>query len=232
MGQKINPIVLRLGIIRDWSSKWYADKAGFSKCVLEDYKIRKFIKERFKQAAIANIVIERLTEKVRLIIHSARPGIIIGRHGADIERLKEDLFKIIKKETVIDIEEISTPSLCAQLAAENIAFQIEKRVAHKKALKRSMDLALNSGAKGFRIKISGRLGGSEIARSELYKSGSIPLQTLRADIDYGFAEAFTTYGLIGIKVWIYKGDIIGQSQPQAQGQQGQEQTSPEKVEKQ
>jgi len=211
MGQKVHPLLLRIGFIKNWNSRWYAEKQNYAHYILEDDRIRKFIKQRFKQAAISNIVIERLTDKVRIRIYTARPGVIIGRHGADIERLREDLYNITKKEQVIDIEEIKNPAIDAQLVAENVAFQLEKRIAFRRAMKRAMEQVLSAGAQGIRISAAGRLGGAEMSRRETYKAGKVPLQTFRADIDYGFAEAFTTYGVIGIKVWIYKGEVIGKS---------------------
>jgi small subunit ribosomal protein S3 len=209
MGQKVHPFILRIGIIRTWHSRWFANPKDYPRFIAEDYKIRKFIRARFKQAAVSNVVIERLADKVKVRIFSARPGLIIGRHGADIERLREDLNVMVKKEVAIDIEEVKNPAIDAQLVAQNIAMQLEKRVAFRRAVKRAMEQAMNSGAKGIRATCAGRLNGAEIARTETYRVGSIPLQTLRADIDYGFVEALTTYGLIGIKVWIYKGDILG-----------------------
>lgn len=209
MGQKVSPLVLRLGFIRNWNSRWFASTKDYPKFILQDYNIRKFIKKRFKQAAVSNVVIERLADKLKIRIFSARPGIIIGRHGADIERLREDLNSMVKQEIAIDIEEVKNPSWDAQLVAENIAFQQEKRVAFRRAVKRAMEQSMNSGVKGIRVSCSGRLNGAEMSRTEMYKQGKVPLQTLRADIDYGFAEALTTYGLIGVKVWIYKGDILG-----------------------
>jgi small subunit ribosomal protein S3 len=208
MGHKVNPIALRIGYIKNWSSMWFAKHGEFSKCIEEDYKIRKFIKKGFKQAAISKIIIERLAQRVRIRIHTARPGIIIGRHGADIERLRGDLNSMVNREVSIDIEEVKDPSLDAQLISENVALQLEKRVAYRRAIKRVVEQAMSSGAQGIRIVCSGRLGGAEMSRKETYKQGKIPLQTLRADIDYGFAEALTTYGLIGIKTWVYKGDIL------------------------
>jgi small subunit ribosomal protein S3 len=208
MGQKVHPFVLRVGFIRQWNSRWFAKPNIFPKCVLQDYQIRKFIRERFKQAAVANIVIERLADRVKIHIYSARPGIIIGRHGADIERLREDLNGIVKNEVSIDIEEIKNPALDAQLVAQNIAMQLEKRIAFRRAVKRAMEQTMNAGAKGVRVSCAGRLNGAEMSRVETYKNGKVPLQTLRADIDYGFAESLTTYGLIGVKVWIYKGEIL------------------------
>lgn len=208
MGQKVNPFVLRVGFIRTWHSRWFAKPAEFPKLIKQDYDIRKLIKQRFKQAAVSNIIIERLAEKTKIRIFSARPGLIIGRHGADIERLREDINNLIKREVSIDIEEIKNPSIDSQLVAQNIAFQLEKRVAFRRAVKRAMEQAMNSGAKGIRVVCAGRLNGAEMSRTEMYKQGKVPLQTLRADIDYGFAESLTTYGLIGVKVWIYKGEIL------------------------
>lgn len=208
MGQKVHPFALRLGFIRTWHSRWFARSQEYARFIKEDYKIRKFIKARFKQAAVARIIIERLADKVRIRIASGRPGIIIGRHGADIERLREDLNNMIQKEIAIDIEEIKNPGLDAQLVGENIALQLEKRIAFRRAVKRAMEQSMNAGAKGIRVSCSGRLNGAEMSRTEMYKQGKVPLQTLRADIDYGFAESLTTYGLIGVKVWIYKGDIL------------------------
>jgi len=209
MGQKVSPLVLRLGFIRNWNSRWFASTTDYPKFIYQDYNIRKFIKKKFKQAAVSKVVIERLAAKVKIRIFSARPGIIIGRHGADIESLRSDLNSMIKQEVAIDIEEVKNPSWDAQLVAENIAFQQEKRVAFRRAVKRAMEQSINSGVKGIRVSCSGRLNGAEMSRTEMYKQGKVPLQTLRADIDYGFAEALTTYGLIGVKVWIYKGDILG-----------------------
>jgi small subunit ribosomal protein S3 len=209
MGQKVHPFVLRVGIIRTWHSRWFANPKDFPRFIAEDYKIRKFIRARFKQAAISNIIIERLADKIKIRIASARPGIIIGRHGADIERLREDLNSIVRREVAIDIEEVKNPSIDSQLLAQNVAMQLEKRIAFRRAVKRAIEQAMNAGAKGIRITCAGRLNGAEMSRTETYKQGSVPLQTLRADIEYGFTEALTTYGLIGIKVWIYKGDVLG-----------------------
>jgi len=209
MGQKVHPFVLRVGFIRTWHSRWFASPKDFPRFIAEDYKIRKFIRDRFKLAAIANIIIERLAEKIRIRIFSARPGIIIGRHGADIERLREDLNSMVQREVAIDIEEVKNPSIDAQLVAQNVAMQLEKRIAFRRAVKRAIEQAMNAGAKGVRITCAGRLNGAEMSRTETYKQGKVPLQTFRADIEYGFTEAFTTYGLIGIKVWIYKGYVLG-----------------------
>jgi small subunit ribosomal protein S3 len=208
MGQKVHPFIQRIGIIRTWHSRWFANPKDYARFIEEDFKIRKFIMAKFKQAAISRILIERLAEKVKIRILSARPGIIIGRHGADIEKLREDLNSLVKKEVSIDIEEIKTPALDAQLVAQNIAFQIEKRVGFRRAVKRSIEQSMMQGAKGIKISAAGRLDGAEMCRTETYKQGKVPLQTLRADIDYGFCESLTTYGLIGIKVWLYRGDIL------------------------
>ena len=208
MGQKVSPLIMRIGIIKNWHSLWFADKNKFADFIQEDLKIRKFIKKKFVQAAVSKIVIERLVNQIRVKIFSARPGIIIGRHGADIEKLREDLRGITNKDLVIDIEEIKQPLLEAQLVAENIAFQLEKRIAFRRAMKRAIEQVMSGGGKGIKIVCSGRLGGAEMSRQESYRVGKVPLHTLRADIDYGFAEAVTTYGLIGVKVWLYRGDII------------------------
>ncbi|OGX19955.1 MAG: 30S ribosomal protein S3 [Omnitrophica WOR_2 bacterium RBG_13_44_8] len=208
MGQKVHPFLQRVGFIRTWHSRWFAKHGDFAKFIEEDYRIRKFIKTKFKQAAISKIIIERLAERLKIRIFSARPGIIIGRHGADIERLREDLNSMVKKELSIDIEEVKRPALDAQLVAENVALQLEKRIAFRRAVKRAIEQSMGAGAQGIKICCAGRLGGAEMSRTENYKQGKIPLSTLRADIDYGFAESLTTYGLIGIKVWIYKGDIL------------------------
>ncbi|MCX5714926.1 MAG: 30S ribosomal protein S3 [Candidatus Omnitrophica bacterium] len=208
MGHKVSPYLQRLGFIKNWHSLWFAKKADYSRFIIEDYRIRKFIKSKFKQAAISKIVIERLAEKIRIHIYSARPGIIIGRHGSDIERLREDLNNMVKNEILIDIEEIKQPALDAQLVAENVALQMEKRVAFRRAVKRAIEQTMTAGAKGVKIMCAGRLNGAEMSRTETYRQGKIPLATLRADIDYGFAESLTTFGLIGVKTWIYKGEVL------------------------
>lgn len=208
MGQKVHPYSFRLGYIKDWHSLWYARKKDFPALLVEDKKIRSFIKKSLSQAAISKIDIERASERIRVKIYSARPGIIIGRKGAEIDKLRDEIQEMTSKEVFLDIKEIKNASLDAQLVAENIAYQVEKRISHRRAMKKAIQTAINGGAGGIKIRISGRLGGAEIARSEALKEGKVPLQTLRADIDYGFTEAKTTYGLIGIKVWIYKGDII------------------------
>ncbi len=220
MGQKVHPYGFRVGYIYDWKSRWYSNKKEFPKQLIEDIKIRKYVKKALMQAAVSKIEIERQGDKVKVFIFSARPGIIIGRRGSEIEKLKEELRNIVGKEIAIEIKEIKSANTDAQLVSENIAFQIEKRIPHKRAMKKAIQNAIDSGAKGVKIRCGGRLGGAEIARVESYRVGSVPSQTLRADVDYGFAEALTTYGLIGIKVWIYKGDRIldKQKEEQAQGE--------------
>lgn len=208
MGQKVNPYVLRLGINRNWRSLWYAEHKDFQNNVIEDSKIRAYIKKKFIQASVSYVVIERVAEKIKILIASARPGIIIGRRGADIEKLKADLSSITKREIAVDVIEIKNPAIEGNLVAQNICFQLEKRVAFRRAMKRAVEQAMQSGAKGIKMSVAGRLGGAEMARREVIREGSVPLQTLRADIDYGFAEAQTTYGIIGVKVWVYKGQII------------------------
>ena len=207
MGQKVNPIGLRLGIVKTWDSKWYADKK-YSEFVIEDYKIRKYLKKRLYHAGISKIEIERSTKRVRLRIFSARPGIIIGKKGSEIGQLKKELKSIVFQEILIDIQEVRRPETDAQLVAENIALQLERRVAFRRAMKRSVTSSMRFGAKGIKIICSGRLGGAEMARTEWYREGRVPLHTLRADIDYGFIEAKTTYGIIGVKVFIFKGEIL------------------------
>lgn len=216
MGQKVNPIGLRLGIVKTWESRWYAGK-NYSEYILEDYKIRQFIKKRLYHAGIARIEIERSSKRVKLRIFTSRPGIIIGKKGAEISILKKDLEKLLginKKsyEVLIDIQEVRKPEINAQLVAENVALQIERRVAFRRAMKRGVSSAMRFGAMGVKIICSGRLGGAEMARREWYREGRVPLHTLRADIDYGFIEANTTYGLIGVKVFIFKGEILKKAQ--------------------
>ncbi len=208
MGQKVNPIGLRLGINRNWESRWYPSKDRASSFLAEDYKIRKFLKKELFYAGVSNIIIERTVKKIRITIVTARPGIIIGKRGADIEKLKARLQKMLGKDVAINIKEEKRPQASAQLAAENIATQLERRVAFRRAMKKVIQGALKSGAKGIKVQVSGRLGGAEMARTEWYLEGRVPLHTLRAKIDYGFAEALTTYGNIGIKVWIFKGEVL------------------------
>lgn len=207
MGQKTHPVGNRLGIIKTWDSRWYLKK-GYTEQLLKDIAIRKMIKERLFDAGISKVEIERAGQDVRVIIHTARPGIVIGRKGSGIEKLRKDIMTMVGKEVAIDIKDIRKPELDAQLVAENIALQIEKRVAYRRAMKRAVASALRFGALGVKIACSGRLAGAEIARSEWYREGRVPLHTFRADIDYGFAEAKATYGVIGVKVWIYHGDVL------------------------
>ncbi len=208
MGQKVNPHGARVGVILDWSTKWYAGKKDFSNNLIEDYKLRKMLKEKHGVAGISHIDIERSAGRVTVTIHTAKPGIIIGRGGKDVEVLKKDIEKFTGKSVNLNIMEIKSPDTNAQLVAENIAQQLEKRTSFRRAMKQSLQRAMKAGAKGIKTKVSGRLGGADIARDEGYHEGSIPLQTLRANIDYGFAEAKTTYGRIGVKVWIYKGQVL------------------------
>ena len=210
MGQKVNPHGLRVGVIKDWDSKWYADTKNeeFANNLVEDYNIRKFLKKKLYSASVSKIEIERASDRVKVIVYTAKPGIVIGKGGAEIEKVKAELQKLTKSKLMVDIREIKKPDNDAQLVAENIAGQIEKRISYRKAMKQCMAKAMKANAKGIKTACSGRLAGAEIARSEFYREGTIPLQTLRADIDYGFAEANTTYGKIGVKVWIYKGEVL------------------------
>ena len=208
MGQKVNPHGLRIGIIKDWDTKWYANAKDFSNFLVEDVKIRKFIKNKLYIAGIARIEIERAANKIKINIHTGKPGIVIGKQGSGIEALRKDLEKVTGKSILLNITEIKNFDLVAQLVAENIAAQLEKRVSFRRAMKQTMSRTMKAGARGIKTQVSGRLGGAEIARTEHYAEGTIPLQTLRADIDYGFAEANTTYGKIGVKVWIYKGEVL------------------------
>ena len=207
MGQKVNPHGLRVGIIKDWDSKWYAE-ADFADNLVEDYNIRTFLKKKLYIAGISKIEIERASDRVKVIIHTAKPGLVIGKGGAEIEKLKTEVQKLTKKKLVVDIKEIKRPDGDAQLVAENIAQQLENRISFRRAMKSTMARTMKSGAKGIKTSVSGRLGGADMARTEFYSEGTIPLQTLRADIDYGFAEADTTYGKVGVKAWIYKGEIL------------------------
>ncbi|HET6491263.1 MAG TPA: 30S ribosomal protein S3 [Syntrophales bacterium] len=207
MGQKVNPIGLRLGINKGWSSKWFAEK-NYGNLVHQDIKLRKFLKQKFYHAGISKIEIERAADKAKVNIHAARPGIVIGKKGSEIEKLKKDLDAMTGGETIINIMEVRKPEIDAQLVAENVALQLERRIAFRRAMKKSVTSALKFGAKGIRITCSGRLGGAEMSRTEWYREGKVPLHTLRADIDYGFAEARTTYGAIGVKVLIYHGDVL------------------------
>jgi len=211
MGQKVHPIGIRLGIVKDWSSKWYADTKTFPEYVRTDHLIRSFIKKKLKDASVSRITIERQAKKANITIHTARPGIVIGKKGEDIERLRAEISKIIDMNLVdvrINISEVRKPELDAQLVAEGIAQQLERRVMFRRAMKRAVTNTMRVGAEGVKVKVGGRLNGAEIARSEWYHEGRVPLHTLRADIDYGFAEAHTTYGVIGVKVWIFKGEVF------------------------
>lgn len=208
MGQKVNPKGLRVGIIKDWDSKWYADKKNFGDLLLEDNQIRTYVKKELYQAGISSIQIERAANKVKITIHTGKPGMVIGRGGAGVEELRTKLEKMTGKSVVVNVEEIKVPDLNAQLVAENIASQLERRISFRRAMKQSIQRTMRLGAKGIKTSVAGRLGGADMARTEGYSEGTIPLQTLRADIDYGFAEADTTYGKLGVKVWLYKGEVL------------------------
>ena len=207
MGQKVNPHGLRVGVIKDWDSKWYAD-AEFSEYLAEDYNIRTFLKKKLYSAGVSKIEIERASDRVKVIIFTAKPGVVIGKGGAEIEVTKKELSKLTDKKVLVDIKEIKRPDKDAQLVAENIALQLENRVSFRRAMKSCMGRTMKSGALGIKTSCSGRLGGADMARTEFYSEGTIPLQTLRADIDYGFAEADTTYGKVGVKVWVYRGEVL------------------------
>ncbi|HAV40242.1 MAG: 30S ribosomal protein S3 [Aquificota bacterium] len=209
MGQKTHPIGFRIGVIRDWNSKWFASKRDYTQLLHEDIRIKDYIKKRYASAGISKVVVERMADKVKVRVFAARPGIIIGRKGAEVEQLKKDIEYITGgKDVVITVDEVRVPELDAQLVAEEIALQIERRVSHRRAMKRAIDNAFKAGAKGVKVQVKGRIGGAELARAEWFLVGRMPLQTLRADIDYGFAVAQTKYGVLGIKVWIYKGDVL------------------------
>ena len=208
MGQKVHPIGFRLGINRSWDSLWFAKKGDYGKYLIEDYKIRHFIKKKIKNAGVSEVVIERSSKKCVVSIHTSRPGFVIGKKGSDIEKIKNKISKITKDEVSVNIKEIKKPELNAYLVSENIAQQLEKRVAYRRAMKRAMQGTMRLGAKGIKVCVSGRLAGNDIARSEWLREGSIPLHTLRANLDYAESEALTTYGMIGVKVWIYKGEIF------------------------
>lgn len=207
MGQKVNPHGLRVGIIKDWDSKWYAE-ADFADNLIEDHKIRTYLKEKLYSAGVSKIEIERASDRLKVIIYTAKPGVVIGKGGSEIEKVKAEVQKLTAKKLIVDIKEIKRPDKEAQLVAENIASQLENRVSFRRAMKSTMSRSLKAGAKGIKTSVSGRLGGADMARTEFYSEGTIPLQTLRADIDYGFAEADTTFGKLGVKVWIYKGEIL------------------------
>ena len=207
MGQKVNPHGLRVGVIKDWDSRWYAEDK-FADYLVEDYNIRTFLKKKLYSAGVSKIEIERASDRVKVIIYTAKPGVVIGRGGAEIEKLRAQLEKMLNKQVYVNIVEVKQPDMDAQLVAEKIALDLENRISFRRAMKQSIGRTMRLGAKGIKTKVSGRLGGAEIARSESYHEGTIPLQTIRADIDYGFAEAHTTYGRIGVKVWIYKGEVL------------------------
>ena len=207
MGQKVNPHGIRVGVIKDWDSKWYAE-ADFADNLVEYHKIRKFLKKKLYNSGVSNIEIERASDRVKVIIYTAKPGVVIGKGGAEIEKLKAEVQKLTEKKLFVDIKEVKRPERDAQLVAENIAQQLENRVSFRRAMKSTMGRSMKAGVKGIKTSCSGRLGGADMARTEFYSEGTIPLQTLRADIDYGFAEADTTYGKVGVKVWIYKGEVL------------------------
>lgn len=209
MGQKVNPHGIRVGVIKDWDSRWFAKDKDFGDLLVEDYKIRRMLKAKLKAAGVPKIEIERTASKLRIHIHCAKPGMVIGKGGAEIEKLRLECEKTLGKSVSLNIVEVKSPDVNAQLIAENIAVQLEKRISFRRAMKQAIGRAMKFGAKGIKTQVSGRLGGAEIARTEQYHEGTIPLQTLRADIDYGFAEAATTYGRIGVKVWLYKGEVLG-----------------------
>ena len=215
MGQKVNPHGLRVGVIKDWDSRWFANKSDFGDTLVEDYNVRKFIKKNLYAAGVPKIEIERFADKVRIHIHCAKPGVVIGRGGAEIEKLRAQLEKMLNKQVYVNIVEVKQPDMDAQLVADSVAQQLERRVAFRRAMKRVMQSALRLGAEGIKVCCSGRLGGAEIARTEYYREGRVPLHTLRADIDYATSTAHTTYGACGVKVWIYKGEIMAHD-PMAQ----------------
>ena len=208
MGQKVNPHGLRVGVIKDWESRWFADDDNFSDNLVEDYKIREFLKKKLYHAGISKIEIERSADRVKVLVYTAKPGVVIGKGGAEIEKLKGELAKYSTKKVLVDIKEVKRPDSDAQLVVENIAQQLENRISFRRAMKSCMGRAMKAGAKGIKTSCSGRLGGADMARTEFYSEGNIPLQTLRADIDYGFAEANTTYGKIGVKTWVYHGEVL------------------------
>ena len=210
MGQKVNPHGLRVGVIKDWDSKWYAE-GDFADNLVEDYNIRTYLKKKLYSAGVSKIEIERASDRVKVIIYTAKPGVVIGKGGAEIEKVKAEVQKLTDKKLIVDIKEVKRPDRDAQLVAENIALQLENRISFRRAMKSTMQRTMRAGAKGIKTSVSGRLGGADMARTEFYSEGTIPLQTLRADIDYGFAEAATTYGRIGVKVWIYKGEVLTQA---------------------
>ncbi|MFA7096261.1 MAG: 30S ribosomal protein S3 [Gammaproteobacteria bacterium] len=218
MGQKVNPVGIRLGIVKDWNAKWYADSKNFADYLNTDLKVREFLKKKLSQASVSRIQIQRPARNAYITIHTARPGIVIGRKGEDIEALRREVSDLMGIPVHINVEEIRKPELDAQLVAESVAQQLEKRIMFRRAMKRAVTNAMRLGAQGIKINVAGRLNGAEIARSEWYREGRVPLHTLRADIDYGFAEARTTYGVIGVKVWIFKGEVFGAGEQAAEGE--------------
>lgn len=217
MGQKVNPHGLRVGVIKDWDARWYASKKDFADNLIEDVKLREMLKKKLYHAGISKIEIERAANRVRVNIHTAKPGIVIGKGGTGIESIKAEVEKFINKKAILNIVEVKSPDTSAQLVAENIAAQLERRISFRRAMKQAMQRSMRAGAKGIKTMVAGRLGGTDIARSEGYHEGTIPLQTLRADVDYGFAEADTTYGKLGVKVWIYKGEVLPQAKKRPEG---------------
>jgi small subunit ribosomal protein S3 len=222
VGQKVHPYGLRLGIIKDWEGKWYADRKEYSAHLHEDLVMRRMIKERFFTAGVPRVEIERAANRTRITIHTARPGMVIGRGGTEVERLRAELERMTGKQVQINIVEVKQAELDAQLVAENVAFQLERRISFRRAMRQAQQRSMRMGAKGIKVRVAGRLGGAEIARTEWTNEGSVPLHTLRGDIDYGFAEARTTYGRIGVKVWIYKGEVLPQRRSEARAAQGGE----------
>jgi len=217
MGQKVNPVGIRLGIVKDWASRWYSSAKDFSDTLCADLKVREYLRKRLAQAGISRIQIDRPARNARVTVYTARPGVIIGKSGKEVENLRDEISKIVNVPVHVTIEEVRKPELDARLVAESVAQQLERRIMFRRAMKRAVTTALRSGALGIKISVSGRLGGSEIARTEWYREGRVPLHTFRADIDYALAEAFTTYGVIGVKVWIFKGEILGDRTPQVEG---------------
>jgi small subunit ribosomal protein S3 len=216
MGRKVHPVGMRLRIIKDWNARWYAEGRRYGELLHEDFKIRELVRGKHEGAGVSDVEIERYPNQVQVTLHTARPGIIIGRKGAAVKELRQDLEALTGKSVKVEVEEIAAPDVDAQLVAENIAGQLERRISHSRAMKRAAQQAMRQGAKGIKIMASGRLAGSEMARREWVREGRVPLQTLRADIDYGFAEALTTFGRIGVKVWIYKGDVLGEEQSEGE----------------
>ncbi|QQG36204.1 MAG: 30S ribosomal protein S3 [Micavibrio aeruginosavorus] len=224
MGQKVNPIGLRVGINRTWDSRWFSDR-NYADRLVKDLKLREYVRDKLKAAGISKVIVERAAQNTKVTVHTARPGVIIGKKGADIEKLRKDLSHHAGSDVALNIVEIRKPEIDAQLVAEGVAQQLERRVSFRRAMKRAVQSALRLGAQGIRINVSGRLGGADIARTEWYREGRVPLHTLRADLDYGFAEATTTYGIIGVKVWIYKGDIL-EHDPMARDKRSADGTTP------